>query len=1368
MRKLLGHPVTQRTRTILRRGVIVVSVVVAVALVSLFTIDLGPSLRERAERGAAGFLGRPFHIGALRIHLGKGQFELTDVMIEGLTPEAHPFFTAKRIYVTLDWSPLARRRVVLPEVTLTDWTMLVEQMPDNGPISFPRINRPGGGGNSGWTVTVPWVRAHRGEFVYLDHGTPWNIAARNIDITIVRPGNEYLGTANFSKGTVKIQSYEPFGADMRSTFTIDQGRVLMKLIDLKTDGAHTVLRGDVNMGYWPEQMYKMTSTIDFPTMRRIFFAKDNVDLTGTGVFNGTFHLFRDLAPGGGTRIGRELKGVLESVAAGIEDHRFQHFRSDVRWTPDLLYINNASAAFYGGNLDFSYRMAPLGQRDRRPTYTFDYALTDVDLTTYTDFLELPGLRLAGRLSGRNRLEWPSGGWSARRGDGQLRLDAPEGVTTQTRQMPEAALAARQARGVMLGPFSAHTPLVPVPVAGALDYSLDPEGITLAPSRLATPESYIEFEGRTSWARTATRMPFHVTSSDWQQSDRLFAGFLTALGSPTSAIPVDGHGTFDGVVLGDLRRPRIEGAFAGERMRAFDVAWGSISGSAVIENSYADVSNAIVRSGDSVVRADGRFSLGFPRRDGGEQINAVIQVDRRPVVDLRQAFGIEDYDVDGTLSGEFHVYGNYLTPLGFGTMRIADGAAYGQPFETASAGVRLDGGGVWLDAMDLAGAGGRGTGSAFIGWNGTYSFNVDARNLMVEQVAVAKNATIPVTGLLDATASGSGNFAAPRYDVKGTLRDLFVGDEGVGEVRGTLGINDELMTVSLNAASPRLAASLNGRVALTPEMDAELSLSVTETSLDPYLRLLWPRLSPYTTAIASANVRVVGELAHPEHLLVDTSVDFFEARLFDYAVRNATPIRVALDRNAIRLRDMRMVGQDTQLDLSGELTLADQQIDLRVTGDANLGILQGFLPNVTSRGRATLEARMTGPVQGPGVQGSMKVQDGRIRHFSLPHALENIGGEIAFDSRAVRLDQLRGQLATGDVQFGGSIGMVGYLPGQLAVTMTGTGMRLRFPEGMRSLVDASLALNGTPENAVLSGTVTVRDAEYTRPFNTDAGFFDFGGGGTALPAAPSQATLPLRYDIRLLAPSALHVRNNLMVLDASADLQLQGTFDRPLLFGRAEVERGTVNFEGRRYLVTRGTIDFNNPVRIDPFIDVEAETRVRVPGETYRVTVRATGTRDRFSQFVFDSDPVLPQNEVLALVLGDISPGRNAELRRFGDVTPLEELARDRAARELAGVVSSEVGRVAQQTFGVDTFQLTPSLSLADPSQQSSRFVPGARLTIGKRLSDRAYLTYSRSLSSTTRDQIILLEYDQTDRFSWILSRNEDGTYAIDFRVRRTF
>ena len=138
------------------------------------------------------------------------------------------------------------------------------------------------------------------------------------------------------------------------------------------------------------------------------------------------------------------------------------------------------------------------------------------------------------------------------------------------------------------------------------------------------------------------------------------------------------------------------------------------------------------------------------------------------------------------------------------------------------------------------------------------------------------------------------------------------------------------------------------------------------------------------------------------------------------------------------------------------------------------------------------------------------------------------------------------------------------------------------------------------------------------------------------------------------------------------------------------------------------------------------------------------------------------------MFGDVTPGANAELRQFDENTPQQRLFRERAARALTSVLSTEVSRVVEETFGVDTFQITPSLQ--DPNAQTSAGLdPGMRLTVLKRLSERLYLTYSRSLSSSTRDtQVILLEFDQTDRLSWILLRNEDGTYALDWRVRKIF
>ena len=53
------------------------------------------------------------------------------------------------------------------------------------------------------------------------------------------------------------------------------------------------------------------------------------------------------------------------------------------------------------------------------------------------------------------------------------------------------------------------------------------------------------------------------------------------------------------------------------------------------------------------------------------------------------------------------------------------------------------------------------------------------------------------------------------------------------------------------------------------MDAELTLRFRDTSLDPYVRFFEPRLSPFTTAVVGGTMRVVGELADIDQLVVET-------------------------------------------------------------------------------------------------------------------------------------------------------------------------------------------------------------------------------------------------------------------------------------------------------------------------------------------------------------------------------------------------------------------------------------------------------------------------------------------------------------------
>ena len=219
----------------------------------------------------------------------------------------------------------------------------------------------------------------------------------------------------------------------------------------------------------------------------------------------------------------------------------------------------------------------------------------------------------------------------------------------------------------------------------------------------------------------------------------------------------------------------------------------------------------------------------------------------------------------------------------------------------------------------------------------------------------------------------------------------------------------MLTVELDAASPRLVVSGSGRIALTPEADAELTFRVTDTSLDPYVRAFQPDLSPFTTAVVSGTVRIAGELRDPAHVLVDARVDSLTLHLFDYVVHNDGPIRVALDQQNVRLSQFRLVGEDTRLDVGGTVDLANQQ--MASTRPAMRTSASCRVSCATSAAKdRPISSPITGPLDKPVCSGEANVAGGRLRHFSLPHALEAINGEVSFDATGLRSTGSRRGLA----------------------------------------------------------------------------------------------------------------------------------------------------------------------------------------------------------------------------------------------------------------------------------------------------------------------------------------------------------------------
>jgi hypothetical protein len=1380
-------PRRSRWRTVWRWTwrVLLVVVLASVALViTFFSVDLGPSFRQRAEQEATKYLERPMHIGKLKARIWPGTYELENVVIEGPTPSDLPFLSAGRIKVSLTWRSLLQRagsRTMFASVEMTDWKMHVDTGRGRKP-SIPKLTpKNPSSGPPPFTTTVR-VFATRGQFSYTDHDTPWSVVAPNLNFNLVRADNlkKYVGTAHFDRGTVKIQNYLPMSAEMTTRFSLDGGaRVQLDHIDLITDGARSSVTGEVYFSdKWPEQTYHVKSRINFPRMRELFFANEAWRIRGDANFEGIFRL-----PKAG---GRVLAGTFTSALATLDTSAsgtrltFPNLNGRLEWLPTHFAVTEASADFYGGRADFSYALLTPGNgKPATATFVTDY--DNVDLQTFATAINWQSMELVGRATGHQEMSWQNGRLRPTyAASGQMTLVPPAGAELASAALDRTQPVVPAEPGV----FQGNRPLGPLPVGGEIAYRLDPAGIVFSPSWVSSPMTYVGFRGRADYGAQSA-LAFHVTSRDWQSSDRLLAAILTASGAPTGAVPVGGFGEFDGVMTGPFSQPRIAGRFDGEHVRSWDVAWGRAVGDIVIERGTVTVKNGRISRGpdQQIVVDDGRFALGFRKagEDGEELKDARIRVVNWPLEDFRKAFNLNDWPVTGTVgAADIRLNGPYRGPAGEGTLRIDRGTAWGERFDVVNGKLTFSGAGLEISQIVMAKDVGQITGTAVIQWDGTYAFDAAGSRIPVESLDNFKVPMAPLSGVLQFTASGEGEFASPRYTFRATIPDLSAGNQGVGAVSAVLEVrNNTLYIPQMEAHSVLVQVSGSGSIALNDTYDGTLNFRFTNSRIDPYLPLLAPRLaekiSQYTRAVVGGTVQVQGELKNPAALAVFATVDEADLTLFDYKLRNEGQVRMTFENNAIGISRLVVSGAETRLSIEGTIPLSDEPINLTAAGQANLAVLQLLSsPDIASSGAATVNARIGGTVQALTLSGQADIVNGRIRYRNFPHGIEQIDGPLRFDSTRVTVDNVRAQLGAGDVIFSGAIHLQGLVPDRFDLRAEGRSMALRFPTGFLSRVNASLTLTGPVAAPTLGGDVTVIRSYLLQEIESQQALLalgtSFGPAGGVAGAPGSESAMPLKLDVRIDAPARSLMINTpgQVEIFGRANIEVRGTIDNPSITGPVTLDTGYVTINANRWTLLPSTIDFFNPSQIQPVFDVTAQTRARAPGQAYDVTLRITGEPSKLN-LELNSVPPLPFYSLVNLIAGeryDPNTLRDAELNELRSPQLAQQQAMATIATQvLAMPVSSAIGNVVQRAIPCDAFSIIPLLGNQANLQD---LTPGARVTCGKRLSERVFFTWSRALNATRQYDLILVEYEQSDRTSWVLSRNEDRTFALDFRIRRDF
>jgi len=318
------------------------------------------------------------------------------------------------------------------------------------------------------------------------------------------------------------------------------------------------------------------------------------------------------------------------------------------------------------------------------------------------------------------------------------------------------------------------------------------------------------------------------------------------------------------------------------------------------------------------------------------------------------------------------------------------------------------------------------------------------------------------------------------------------------------------------------------------------------------------------------------------------------------------------------------------------------------------------------------------------------------------------------------------------------------PMRYEVTVATSTVRIRYPAGMSWLAGGTLQLSGTSDAALLSGRVQVERILFAEGVDV-ASFFASASDTTPVSSAGSPFLQNLSFDVEGQTKAGARIEWSGAHVEIDGNVRLRGTWDRPALLGHIHLLSGEMPFRGNNFELTRGDINFANPFRLDPVLNVEATSTIN----QYQVTIDFSGPASHLA-LNYRSDPPLPDSDIVALLaLG--SPGESSALRsapgsaqNYGATALLSE------------AISTGVGSRIEHLFGISSFRVDPFV--AGTATESNA---AARVTIQEQVTRDLSITYSTNAATSNQYQLIQVEYRIKRGLSVQFLRDINGTYGFD-------
>jgi translocation and assembly module TamB len=1308
-------------------AIIVLLVGTVVTLVSLLDHNEGfrHSILAKVEKSVRESTGARLEVRDFNLRLSNLSLDLYNVVVHGTEADSNrPLMAVDHLQVGLTIDSLLHKKWHVRDI-IVDHPVVRMAVNKAGENNLPKPEKKSTSSNNTnvFDLAIRELRLNNGEIYYNDQKTPLEADLHNFAVSAnYDPAQKkYSGQLGYNTGKIVYGKYVPVEHNLQAKFGVTPQQFTLDSLDLTAGESRVGLNATVNDYSSPHMQatggYEATLVIN--DFKRIL--KDPSLPGGTVKLTGQMKYQAD--PNRPMLDSVSIAGNVSSPGLNVKTPSLQTEVGDLYARYQLsggnAEVNDIRARVMGGTLRGKLTIKDVAGASIAQLQASLKGLSLDQAQTATHNTQMRQAHLSGSVDADANAHWAK---------------TLDNLVAHSDATIKASLGRGQA----------------TPVNGVIhaDYAGAHKELALTNSYIRTSQTSINLNGKIS---DRSQLQVALRSNDLHELETLSAALQKPAPGQPPAQPLGLYGTanVNATVSGSLMTPQINGQMEARNFRVKGSSWK------VLHTAFAaNPSQVTLSNGDLEAVPQGRINFSAQARlkkwayTPSSPITANISGSQISIADLERLAN-KTYPVSGTLALNVSVHGSQSNPVGHGTLTVTKAKVSTESIQNLNVKFEGDGNTVKANLTVQMPAGSARADVNYFPKTEGYDAQVVSQNFRLEklQTVIARN--MQIAGGVNLNVSGKGTIKDPQLQATIEVPQLQMQKQTVQGLKFQTTVQNHVATIALDSDVAKVALKARGTVGIEAPYMADIHLDSGKINFQPLVAMYAPAQAADLSGQTELHATVRGPLADKNRVEAHLEIPSLDVRYKQFQLAAAKPIRADYQNGTATLQPTSIRGTGTSIDAQGIVPVTTPKAaSFLVKGTVDLGIAQMFVPDITSSGHLQfdIDSKRYGP--GANLNGQIKIVNANLHTADSPVGLDNANGVLNVTQTRLEIASFQGQMGGGTIN---ATGAVAYRPAvQFQLGLQANNIRLRYPEGVRAILASNLALTGNPQASQLSGQVRIERVSFTPDFDLSTFTSQFSGGGPSDSGTPGSFTQGMKLNIAVQSTSQMNLVSSQVSVKGDANLRVVGTAADPVILGRSNLTGGEFFLAGNRYQVDHGTIDFLNPVRTEPVLNIQVKTRI----DQYNITLGLNGPVERL-QTTYTSDPALPPVDIINL----IATGKTVESAAANpSPSPTSALG---AQSLLASGISSQVSGKIAKLAGVSQLQIDPGLR-TDNGQN-----PGARVAIQQRVTSNLLVTFATDITSTQR-QAIQIEYKFNPKWSVSGTRNQNGGFGVDGRYRKDF